>query len=99
MHYKQTTHINFLSLVKNSKMAFISKAYTGKHIQYLYSTYIDLLPRCDNIMADNGLNVFYGCTTIWVNYTVPSGMTGASQITLNEIISTVAKGTVSLEKW
>ena len=50
-------------------------------------------------MADNGLNVFYGCTTIWVNFTVPSGITGASQITLNEIISTVAKGTVSLEKW
>lgn len=79
-----TTILKILvSVLPNSMIAFVSRAYEGRMTDKdvtLRSQFLETLPPYCSIMADKGFNIFDDCADFRVTLAKPPGRRGLSQL-------------------
>ena len=102
--YKHHNTMKFLiSVTPSSFINYVSEAYTGRISDKALTNdcnFLDLVPPYSSIMADKGFNLFAECAARRINFIVPSGKRGTSQMTPTEVkkTSSIAKLRILVEQ-
>ena len=92
-----------ISVTPSSFINYVSEAYTGRISDKALTNdcnFLDLVPPYSSIMADRGFNLFAECAARRINFIVPPGKRGTSQMTPTEVkkTSSIAKLRILVEQ-
>ena len=102
-HHEYNTVKFLVSVAPNSSVIYVSEGYTSRISDKVLtrdSGFLDEIPPFCSIRADKVFNLFHECAGKNINFIVPPGKRGASQMTTAEVSNTsaIAKLTIFVEQ-